>query len=267
MILPTISPEYIANVFEALGAMEVLLDENPLDYGPRRLNNKVAEARKMLSDTESIFLKVTQAIQKYRAAHRAAETQLNLEKKSLMANDPETRAGRNLATQDAIASMKLRDQVEEVERLQSTLDDLDTLVSVIRAKRADLKDIQGRIRDQIKLCQEEIGLGGRWGSKPPPGTNAPDLDGLPKPEGKSLRELQDMFEGVRMGDQTLNEALGDSSPSEEPPSEDDAALDSFFEGSSSDKNSDEFLAAIETEAPKKTAIDLDEVLSGFDLSI
>ena len=264
MSLPNISAEYIDKVFSALGSMEVLLDENPLDYGPRRLNNKVAEARRMLSDTENIFLSVSKAIQKYRSAHRSAQTQLNLEKKSLMANDPETRAGRNLATQDAIASMKLRGQVEEVEVLQATLEDLDTLITVIKSKRSDLKDIQGRIRDQIKLCQEEIGLGSRWGSKPPPGSNAPSLDDAPKPDGKSLRELRDMFEGVSLGGENLNEVLvGD----EKPPSEDDAALNSFFDGGPTDQSSDDFLEAIETEAPQKTAIDLDEVLSGFDVQI
>jgi hypothetical protein len=66
---------------------------------------------------------------------------------------------------------------------------------VIKSKRADLRDIQQRIRDQMKLCYEEIGIGGRWGSKPPPGTRAPDLpDAAPDPEKKSLRDLQDMFQ-------------------------------------------------------------------------
>jgi hypothetical protein len=27
----------------------------------------------------------------------------------------------------------------------------------------DLKDIQGRLKDQLKLCQEGLGLGRRWG--------------------------------------------------------------------------------------------------------
>ena len=47
------------------------------------------------------------------------------------------------------------------------IQDLDAVLSVIRAKRTDLKDIQGRLRDQFKICQEEIGLGGRWGSRLP----------------------------------------------------------------------------------------------------
>jgi hypothetical protein len=38
-------------------------------------------------------------------------------------------------------------------------------MTVIKAKRTDLKDLQGRLRDQLKLCQEQIALGQRWGSK------------------------------------------------------------------------------------------------------
>ena len=46
-------------------------------------------------------------------------------------------------------------------------------MTVVKAKRDDLKDILGRIRDQLKLCQEEIGLGSRWGSAPAPGQAVP----------------------------------------------------------------------------------------------
>jgi hypothetical protein len=53
---------------------------------------------------------------------------------------------------------------------------------VVRIKRADLKDIQGRLRDQLKVCQEEIGLGGRWGRA---GSSLRPSD----PAGDSVHEL------------------------------------------------------------------------------
>lgn len=264
MSLPSITPEYIAQVFETLTAMDVELDENPLDFGPRRLNEKVAEVRRMLSDTEVMYLSITQAIQKFRSAHRAAEVQLSLDKKNLMANDPETRAGRNLVVQDAIASMKLQGQVVEVEGLKATLEDLDTLVTVIKSKRSDLKDIQGRIKDQIKLCQEEIGLGQRWGSKPPPGVAAPDLEAAPSPSRETLRDLRDIFAGTKPKEEVLEEVVG---PPVEGGEADNDALDSFFSSRSGGNSADDFLEAIETEAPKKTAVDLDEILGGFDITL
>ena len=238
--------EQIDTIFQQLAGLEVQLDENPLDYGPRRLNNKVAEARKMLSETEVLFLQVSKNIQRCKSAHRSAQTALDLAKKNLMANDPETRAGRNLATQDAIASIKLREEVEEVEKLTSALEDLDALLSVIKSKRADLRDIQGRIRDQIKLCQEEIGLGGRWGSKPPPGKVVPSLDmGVPEAEVTTLKDLQNLFSG------NPEQESPDLPTSSESDSELDALLDQV---------------EVPTEKPlQKKELDIDSILADFDM--
>jgi hypothetical protein len=250
--LPKVTPAFLAWFFEKLGSMEVNLDENPLDYGPRRLNNKTAEARTFLTETEGLFLKVSHIIQKYRSAHRAASTALTLAKNHLFANDPETRAGRNQTTQDAIASVKLREEVENVDRLASCKEDLEALLVVIKSKRADLRDVQGRIRDQTKLCQEEIGLGGRWGSKPPPGSKAPDLEAR-DPEAKTLKELQEMFSE-------------DETPPAESPQRtlDEVPAPAVFlpEG---DEQSDSFLEAI-GEAPKSTSSNLDDLLRDFGVA-
>jgi len=215
--LPRISQDAIDAIFRILEKMDVELDENPLEYGPRRLNSKTAEVRRMLSEMESIYLQTASWIQKYKAAHRAAETLLNIEKKSLIANDPETRVGRNAMTQDAIASFKLMDQVREVADMAAILEDLDALYQVIRSKRTDLKDIQSRLRDQMKLCQEELALGSRWGSKPPPGSSSPDLDDTPDVDRVTLMQLHELFQGVRVSEQDFGEMI----PPEESSSEDD----------------------------------------------
>jgi len=59
--------------------------------------------------------------------------------------------------------VKLKDEWLEVEKLSLIQDDLESLHTVIVAKRADLKDVQARIRDQMSLCQAELSLGGKWG--------------------------------------------------------------------------------------------------------
>ena len=213
--LPTVSQALIDMIFEKLATMTVELYENPLEYGPKPLANKIVDARHHMDDTEEIFLNVSHWIQKYKAAHRAAEVSLTLGKKHLMANDPETRAGRNLTMQDAIASMKLKEEVAEVAEMAAVLDDLTAVLIVIKAKRADLKDTQSRIRDLQKLCGELIGLGGRWGSKPLPGIDAPDLDAAPKPDAKSFKALHDSFHGAEVKE----EQLGDLVPPETTPGE------------------------------------------------
>lgn len=145
--------------------MQVNLDPDPLQYGPKRLNNKVAECRGFLSRCERIFLDLSQHLHRLRREHLRTSEDYDLQFKDLIANDPETRAGRNVADREATASMKLRSEKEKINQLAIQIQDLETVVAIVKAKRLDLKDIQNRIKDQFKICQEEIGLGSRWGSR------------------------------------------------------------------------------------------------------
>lgn len=303
--LPQITQTLVDSVFQALVKMEVDLDENPLDYGPRRLNMKTAETRKKLAECEHLFLRISGWMQKCRSAHRAAETELELEKKHLFANDPEVRAGRNVSTQDALASMKLRSQVEELSKIKTISEDLEAMLAVIKSKRNDLKDVQRRLGDQIRLCQEEIGLGGKWGSRVFGKT--PDLDAAPNPDHKSLKDLREMFAGVDSvkpedvgqaliaseleGDQPEaplvdTELLSEDSPEPleeaveapevvaEPaaPSSSPAVsvgVSTLLGEGSTDAESDGFLATLEANAskPKKSESDIDDLLRDFDLDL
>lgn len=261
--LPVVDQKVVDYIFQALAAMEIDLDDNPLDFGPRRLNFKVAEVRRMLTDMESLYLQISGYIQKYKSAHRAANSALEISKKHLMANDPEVRAGRNLATQDAIASVKLREDVERVARMVSVLEDLDAMMTVIKSKRADLKDIQSRIKDQINLCREEIALGGRWGSKPPPGTNTPNLEQAPKLDTRTLRDLQSIFSGVRVDGDSFIETVspGIANSLSERTEEPQASLSELLgSNGSSDEELDSFLQAVDTEVVKKPKVDIDSIL-------
>lgn len=264
--LPVVDQKVVDYIFQALGAMEVELDENPLEFGPRRLNYKVAEVRRMLTDMESLYLQISGYIQKYKSAHRAANASLEMSKKHLMANDPEVRAGRNLATQDALASVKLREDVEIVSRMTSVLEDLDAMMTVIKSKRADLKDIQSRIKDQINLCREEIALGGKWGSKPPPGTLAPDLDKSSKVDTRTLRDLQNIFSGVTVDGEDLTptseEALRDPPEPVEVEHLSDPLSEVLAGNGSSQEELDGFLQAVETEAVRRPKVDIDSILGG-----
>jgi hypothetical protein len=260
--LPVVDQKVVDYIFQALGAMEIELDENPLEFGPRRLNFKVAEVRRMLSDMESLYLQVSGYIQKYKSAHRAANAALEMSKKHLMANDPEVRAGRNLATQDALASVKLRQDVERVSQMVSVLEDLDAMMTVIKSKRADLKDIQSRIKDQINLCREEIALGGKWGSKPPPGTSAPDLNKTPKVDTRTLRDLQNIFSGITVGGEDL--VVEEPEVQAEEPKKDLSEI--LPPNGSSQEELDAFLQVLDTEPPKKVKVDIDAIL-GDDFKI
>jgi len=153
-------------IYGSLGKLEVQLDADPLAFGPKRLNGKIALCRKMLSETEGIFLQVSQDLGWYRSEHRKLEAAYSLTEADMMANDPMTRAGHSIADRKALVKDQLSTECQKIDDLDQQAKMFEAVMVVVKAKRADLKDVQGRLRDQIKLCQEEIGLGSHWGSKP-----------------------------------------------------------------------------------------------------
>jgi len=171
--LPTVDLAYTQRIFAALSGMEVTLDADPLEYGPKRMNAKIAACRNHLDRCQQMYLQMANDHHALNRAMRSAKVEFDLRLQDLLSNDPETRAGRSVRDREAIATMKLREHREEMARIESSISDLDAALTVVKAKRDDLKDTLSRIRDQLKLCQEEIGLGGRWGSAPPPGQVVP----------------------------------------------------------------------------------------------
>ena len=157
--------DYINNVYTNLSKMDLELDPDPIEFGPSKLNNKTAEARKYLSQTEKVFMEVSQNLHKYKRDLLISETQYSLEETKLMANDPHVRSGRSQQEREALASTQLVHIQSKINSCKLAVHDLEDVLKVVKAKRTDLKDIQGRLRDQLKLCQEQISLGQRWGQK------------------------------------------------------------------------------------------------------
>jgi len=188
--LPDVDQDYVQRVFSELSEMDVPLDPNPLELGPQRLREKIAEVRRMRSRCEAIFLQVSKDQYHYNRFHRLLSTELSIKTKRLIAEDPEVRAGRAAVDREALAHMKLWSLVAETERLSNCLSDLDTVMKVVKAKRSDLSDIQGRIKDQMRLCHDEIThLHGVWGSKLPPDADKTPL--LPG-QGTAIKNPDDL---------------------------------------------------------------------------
>lgn len=161
--LPEIDQDYIDKIFSELGKMQIVLDKEPLRFGPSRLNEKVAVTRNMLTRCEQLFNSVSHHLQLFSLEKRKADLTFSLNEKHLIANDPEVRAGRNLKDREAVAHLKLRKEIENLTALEATVHNLEIVLNMVKAKRSDLRDVQGRLKDQIKLCQEDIGIGRRWG--------------------------------------------------------------------------------------------------------
>jgi hypothetical protein len=188
--LPPVTPDYIDGLFTEMEAMNVDLDDDPLEYGPRRLSAKVAEARLYLSRCERMSLQVGRLLQQYKRAHRALQMDFDLQLQHMLANDPEVRAGRNVADRNAIATVKLSDLKEQISACEIVIQDLEVINTSIKSKRSDLKDTQSRFRDQMRLCQEEVGLGGRWGDRKATGALDSVLRSAPLIDPTAMAELE-----------------------------------------------------------------------------
>jgi hypothetical protein len=191
--VPAFTQEDADCIYEELATLRVDLDADPLAFGPKRLNGKVSEVRMMLSRCERLYLSISQKLHAVRRGRRRAEADLDLSKKHLYANDPETRAGRSVGDREAIATGKLLEKVHLAHDLETSETDLGAVLVVIKAKRTDLKDTEGRLRDQTRLCGEEIGLGARWGSKVPHSTV--DLSHTPANDIRPAIDAVDRVEG------------------------------------------------------------------------
>jgi len=263
MSLPVVSGEYIDGLFTEMEGMGVELDDDPLEYGPRRLSSKVAETRHHLSRCEQMSLQVGRLLQQYKRAFRALQLDFELQMKHLLANDPEVRAGRNVADRNAIATVKLSDIQEQISSYEIVIQDLEAVNISIKSKRSDLKDVQTRLRDQMRLCQEEVGLGGRWGDRKAVGvslSSAPLLDQKALDELASLNpkgsEIQFDPEELLLGQDLIEEDLEEPIVEEEAPSEDKEDFDFFLESVPDS-------APLQVES-EKNVIDIDSLLASFD---
>lgn len=164
-VFPT--PEEIDSIYADLQSMTIVLDADPIQFGPKRLNMKTATCRNHLNRIEILYLQYSNFLQKAKRMLLREKTSYDLALKNLLANDPEVRNNRNVIDREAMAVMKLREQKEQIDELEIVVADIEAVLTIIRAKRIDLKDVQGRLKDQLRLVESEIRLGSRWGSDAP----------------------------------------------------------------------------------------------------
>jgi hypothetical protein len=221
-----------------------------------------------------------------------------MERKELLANDMSVRSAPNQSLRDAVADSRLSDQIRSIQALELKAQDLEMLMVVIKAKRTDLKNSQGRLRDQLKLIEHDLGMGARWGNNAPPSPVAgavADIDGLlaTADEGGAWDDNEDEpeigTEGVVVEDEDPTPHVDvdtldldedgeddDSEEIEEKEEEDDSILaeddeaEPMPEASSSDDEVDAFLDSIDdapepdTGAPEvRDQTDIEDLISSL----
>lgn len=225
--VPVVNLDRIRNTYDELKKMEVRLDANPIDFGPQRFNNRIAKVRSMLNRVEQIFLQTSEDLHLFKRIINAKRTLYEFAKRELMTRDTGVRVGRSQGEREALADVKLREDLEELAELQEAATDLETLMISIKSKRTDLKDIQGRMRDQMKMIEHDISMGAKWGKNSP----LPAAAATPSEINSMLADMDPTYgmdeeEEEDEDDETLDfeETEGDvdlDSPEEAPPQDEE----------------------------------------------
>jgi hypothetical protein len=166
---PLVDLEAVTFILEALEGMQVGLDVDPLSGGPKRLQGKIAKARNYLSKVQRWWHIVGRADHTLNRMLLLLNSEIQIREDDLLANDPEVQraAQQSIRDREAITHCKLKDERMEKFRLEQAVHDTTTMLRALSAKRTDLKDTISRLRDQMRLCQDELSLGMKWGSKVP----------------------------------------------------------------------------------------------------
>lgn len=156
--------KYSSNIYQSLASLEVSLDPDPLVSGPARLNEKTALARNHLTSVSRMFIEVSNSL-------RAAKKQLIYDNgilklliKDVVINNVEAQKYKSIKERKYYAQMLHKSEIENLNKLKLYLSDLELIVETIKLKVSDLKDVQVRIQNQVRLCQDEISTGNRWGN-------------------------------------------------------------------------------------------------------
>lgn len=157
----------VEHLFSLLAQMEIELDDDPLLYGPKRLNQKIAEAQKLRMACANLDMKVSRFLSRLSRQLHATELEFDIRKRELMAADPEVRAQRNLSMQESTAIMKLVDDFRDLFYLQEAVREMNDVLKVIKFRHSVITDAQKRIKEQQRMCEREIDLGSYWGSRHP----------------------------------------------------------------------------------------------------
>lgn len=166
---------FINSVYDSIRGMEVHLDPDPLSLGPKRLQGKVADSRNMLTIVQRNMMEISHKLHLVRRELRAVEAEIEVKTSYLLSNDIDVKSCKSVKDREAMAQTKMSDEIRNRIKLNSAEFELESVILVLKTKDKDLKDTLSRLRDQIKLCQEEISLHSKWGD---PDTGGPNSDSV-----------------------------------------------------------------------------------------
>ncbi len=289
---PTVDKERIDRVYAEIDNMEeILLDPDPLGSGPAKMNQTRSRVRNQMTRCTALELQILQDMGWYKHEITRLEAQMELKIADLLANNAKVKMGRSADDRRALAEVELKDEFHVLQTQKRRYDTLEVMVKVVRVKKSDLKNLQTQLRDQMKTCEHELGLGRNWGSRLPVSVtgelelekqltevgamtvgNLPLADSKPKmapvQASKSVvaeggaADLDDLLDSVSDPESDLDSIL-DAAAGKEPKAEEPKA-----EEPKAEEPKAEVVASTEPVVvdPVEGATDLDGILSAQDTS-
>lgn len=163
---PLIDREYLDTLSKRMISVRVDLDPDPLNQGPTVLNEKIAETANQLTKVRNIQAKLEHNLLLVKRQERVVGKMLELKINDLIVNDPMIKPLKSQKDRDAAARLALQDAVDNHSRYLDAIFEVESVMEVAKLKTSELRDVSRSLKDQMRMCQEEIKLGGRWGKTP-----------------------------------------------------------------------------------------------------
>jgi len=202
---PVVDETRIRRVHKELRSMpDIDLDADPLAVGPKAMNNKKAAISNQLRRCTALQLQLLEDRGWFEHELAREKGKYEIAYTDLLAHNPHVRAGRSTADREAAARVILAEAVARIKDLELSVEDLERLLIAVKTKVTDLRNKQAQLRDQLKICEHELGLGAHWGQ--PTGTAYP----MPKlkPEAVTADDVavvDDLIAQVEAADRDLEE--------------------------------------------------------------
>lgn len=158
--------ERVDEIFGRIEELNIDLDYDPIERGPKFLNNQIARCRNYNNEVQKFMREVQAELRQIERVLHLTQAQFDLKFDDLMANDPQIVSMRNLSKSDreATARTKLRDTIEEINELENERTNLKHVETVIDSKLRELRDVTRDLKMQHRLIQAEIETGAMWGN-------------------------------------------------------------------------------------------------------
>lgn len=150
-------------IFDRCEEIEISLNEDPIQMGPKYLNEMVAITRNYMNEVQKYEREIIRQKCALERILNKKTTEYEMRSNDLMSNNEEVRSQSSVSDRKAKVASILSDLNTEIKELESRLTDLGHAESYVSSKIRELRDVNRDIRLQKRLIEDEITVGAHWG--------------------------------------------------------------------------------------------------------